>query len=373
MATKPIKILSLPVDRGGCGWYRVRQPFEMIQRYSDSDTHVIDKEADDPIEILKALILADILVLRQGAEIGLTHLINAANEYAQETKQEPFHAKTVLDIDDNIELISPYSEHYKEYGTKEYFDKGTKQWVWKDGKSGFDLVHNRRRIMDLMLGLRKVDMISVTTEKLAEYARQYNKNVAVLPNAVNLNVWDKDPFQENKQLRVGWSGGISHYEDWYTLKEPLNKLMRKYKFKLILAGSAFTGLIDKDLHHLVEVLPWVSFEAHSYRMRLLRLDIGIVPLADLPFNHYKSSIKLHELSAMGVPGVVANVEPYKNSGINAALYYNGKESFYNCMEQLILKPENRIRLGLAAQNEVEEKYSAEKHVQTYLNAYRSLL
>lgn len=369
---KPLKILSLPVDRGGCGWYRVRQPFEMISKYTDSDTHVIDKESDDPIEILQALCASDILVVRQGAEVGVDMLRDAANEYAKEANIKPFHAKTVIDIDDNVEIISPYSEHYKEYGTREYYDEPSKQWIWKDGEQGFDVVHNRKRIMDLMLGMRKVDMITVTTEKLAEYARQFNKNVAVLPNAINTDVWWKPNFKDNEQLRVGWSGGISHYEDWFTLKEPLNKLLRKYQFKLVLAGSAFTGLIDKDLHHLVEVLPWVSFEAHSYRMMLLNLDLGIIPLADLPFNHYKSSIKLHELSAMGVPAVVANIEPYNKSGINAALYYDNSEGFYDCVEQLILKPELRKKLGMSAMEELE-LYTAKVVTKQYLEAYRSIL
>jgi len=373
MAAKPIKILSLPVDRGGCGWMRVRQPFEMIQEYSDSDTHVIDKEADDPVAILQALCASDILVIRQGAEVGLQMLKDAANEYAKEAKIEPFHAKTVLDIDDNIELISPYSQHYKEYGTKEYYDNGTKQWLWKNGKEGFDEVLNRKRIMDLMLGMRKVDMISVTTGKLAEYARQFNKRVAILPNAINTNVWWKPNFKENEQLRVGWSGGISHYEDWFSLKEPLNKLIRKYKFKLILAGSAFTGLIDKDLLDFVEVHPWVSFEAYSYHTMLLNLDAAIIPLADLPFNHYKSSIKLYEFSAMGVPSVVANILPYSKSGINAALYYDSPEQFYTNMEQLILKADLRRKLGLSAQDEVKEKWNAQTHVKTFLDAYRGIL
>lgn len=373
MKNKPLKILCSGADKGGCGWYRIRQPFNMIKQYSDSDTHVIDKDSDDMVEVTAALCETDILVVRQGAEIGIEALKSLANDFAHETKmKQGFHAKVVIDIDDNVEIISPYSQHYKEYGLKEFYDEDRKQAIWKDGEDGFDVVHNRDRILSFMLGLRKADLITVTTEKLAEYARQYNKNVAILPNAINTDVWWKPNFKDNEQLRVGWSGGISHYEDWYTLKEPLNKLMRKYQFKLVLAGSAFTGLIDKDLHHLVEVLPWVSFEAHSYRMMLLNLDLGIIPLADLPFNHYKSSIKLHELSAMGVPAVVANVEPYSKSGINAALYYDNAEGFYDCVEQMLLKPDLRKKLGMSAMEEIEP-YTAKVVTKQYLEAYRSIL
>lgn len=373
MDTKPLKILSAPVDRGGCGWLRVRQPFEMIKKYTDSDAHVID-DKDDPVEICEALIQADILLIRQGAEVGVDRLKQLGNDYAKEVgAKQGFHAKIVIDIDDNIEVISPYSQHYKEYGLAEFYDKNSKQHIWRHGQDGFDVINNRRRIMDLMLGMRKADLITVTTEKLADYAKRFNHSVKVMPNAINTDVWWQPSFTPNETLRVGWSGGISHYEDWYTLKEPLNKLMRKYQFKLILAGSGFTGLIDKDLQHLVEVWPWVPFEAHSYRMMLMNLDVAIIPLADIPFNNYKSAIKLYEFASMGVPSVVANVDPYKSSGINAALYYNDEAEFVECLENLLQKDESRKRLGVGAKEEVLDSWTGKQHAETMLRNFRSIL
>src|SRR5581483_10816407 len=112
-----MKIISLPVDRGGCGWYRVRQPFEMIKLHTEHDAHVIDKDNDDPLQVAEALSVADIIVIRQGGEQGLPLLRQTVKNYGKETGRNiDIHAKIVLDIDDNIELISPYSEHYKEYG-----------------------------------------------------------------------------------------------------------------------------------------------------------------------------------------------------------------------------------------------------------------
>lgn len=369
MATKSLKILSLPVDRGGCGWYRIRQPFNAITEYTSSDAHVIDKESDDPIEILKALCLSDILVVRQGAEVGVDMLRDAANEYAKEAKLEPFHAKIVIDIDDNIELISPYSPHFEQYATKLPTDPKLREIA----EQTMDLPSNRSRILNLMLGMRKADLITVTTEKLAEYARQINPNVAVLPNVINNKTWWKPEFKDNQQLRVGWSGGNSHYEDWYTLKDPINKLLRKYKFKLVLAGTAFADLIDKDLQQYVEILPWVPFEAHSYRMMLSHLDAAIIPLADLPFNHYKSPIKLYEFSAMGIPSVVADIQPYNKSNINAALYYKTPEEFYTNLEQLLLKDDLRKRLGMSAKREVDDVYTTERQAKKYIDAYRAIM
>ncbi|MBU6430529.1 MAG: glycosyltransferase, partial [Cyanobacteria bacterium REEB65] len=48
---------------------------------------------------------------------------------------------------------------------------------------------------------------------------------------------------------------------------------------------------------------WVSYQA--YPEKLAELGVGIVPLADSPFNQSKSSLKLIEMSACGVPTVAS--------------------------------------------------------------------
>lgn len=375
-AKKSLKILSLPVDKGGCGWYRIRQPFEMIKAYTDHDAHVIDKDSDDMIAIAEALSLADVIVIRQGGEAGLPLLRESVRNYGDQIgEKREIKAKIVLDIDDNIELISPYSEHYKEYGIKEFFDKGINKWVWRDGEQGFDLVQNKARIESLKNAMRRVDLVTVTTDHLAEYARKYNKNVAVLPNCIDALKWWKLNTAPNKQLRVGWSGGISHYEDWYSIKEPLNKLLRKYRFKLISVGAHFSGIIDEDLRDLVEVWPWVPFDAHSFRMMCMELDIAIIPLANLPFNNYKSSIKFQEMSAMGVPSLVSNITPYKEEvtpEINGLVYDNPRQ-FEKGLEDLLKSEKLRQDIGQWAQAAQRENYDAKKNVNMWIDAYKNLL
>lgn len=355
----------MPVDAGGCGWYRIRQPMQMIKSHTEHDTHVVDMKDDDMNEVSRALLNTQIIVVRQGGEEGIRQL-KQIPEYK--------HLKYVLDIDDNIEAISPYSEHYKEYGVQEFQDPDTGLWVWKNGEQGFDLEHNRARVASFLKGLSEFDLVTVTTDELADYARQYNKNVAVTPNVVNLDAWWKLPFKPNEQLRVGWAGGVSHYEDWYTIKAPLNQLMRRYKFKLVSVGAHFPGIVDEDNRHLVEVLPWVPFEAHSYRMMCLNLDIFLIPLADLPFNRYKSSIKWYEASAMGVPAVVSNILPYsKDIADDRALGYKTPLEFYQALELLLLAPQRREQLAANARAWVEANRSAKASTNWWIDAYQSLL
>lgn len=356
----------MPVDRGGCGFLRVRQPLNLLHKNTQHDTHIIDTKTDDMIEVSKAMAMADIAIVRQGGEAGMD-LIKEKPEFS--------HLKWVLDIDDNIELISPYSEHYKEYGTQEFYDNYFEKWVWKDGENDFNLLENRNRVASLMVGLKTADMITTTTEKLAYYARKFNDNVVVLPNAVDVSQWRKLDTKPNDPLRIGWSGGISHYEDWYSIKGPLNALLNKYRFKLVVVGSNFEGIVDEGLRHLVETEPWVSFDAHPWHMSVMNLDIGIIPLADLPFNNFKSSIKFYEMAALGIPCVVSDILPYKKDIIpdQNALPFDSANDFYNALEKLILDAKLRKKIGEYAKTWVTEKHNAKKLVHVWENAYASLV
>jgi len=363
-----IKVLSLPVDMGGCGWYRVRQPLSLIKKYTKHDVHIIDKNEDVMEDVVRAFVMSDIILMRPGAEDGLAQILKIPG-------LENLTAKIVMDIDDNVEIISPYSAHYREYGVEEFYDKNAKEWLWKDGKLGWDREENRKRMEHHLKGLNAVDLVTVTTPKLAEYALQYNRNVTILPNCINFENWKVLPLKPNKQLRVGWAGGSSHYEDLYTIKEPLNQLLREFKFKMYFIGVHFPGLIDDDNKHLVEAFGWVPFEAHPYRMATFRLDAAIIPLADLPFNYYKSAIKWYEMAALEIPSVVSNITPYKeeiNPGVTA-LAYNTPKQFYKALKTLLTKPQVRKNVGKAALKWVKTNRDAEKCAKLWTKAYGQII
>lgn len=351
-----MNILSLPVDKSACGQYRIRKPLSAIKEYTSSDVHILDMQKDDMQEIIKVLPNVDVIFIRPGAEEGMRRIKNMP------ALQGILKAKWVMDIDDNTDYISPYSQFYKEYGQSEYTDPDTGLKLWQDGVNGFSLADNAIRLANLEYGLREVDMVTVTTEKLAEFARKYNDNVYINDNSVDLRHWWVLNSKINKPLRVVWQGSPSHYEDWYAIKDPLNKLMDEYDFKLILLGSGHKSLFKDEHKDRVEIHPWIHFDAHSYRMMSLQGDIGIIPLADLPFNHYKSSIKWYENAAMGLPSIVSNVTPYKEEiqdGKTAMAYSNNQE-FYDKMKQLLDNKGLRKNIANNARQWVEKNKTQKK-------------
>jgi glycosyltransferase involved in cell wall biosynthesis len=358
-----MRILSLPVDSGGCGHYRIRQPFSMVKAYTDSDAYVIS-DKDDMVAVSKAIGMADVLMCRPGSEEGLRQILEVY-------RKQGIDIRWGMDIDDNTEAISPYSYHYKEYGQEEFYDNNLKKWLWKHGESEFDLNRNRKRMADLIWGLRNAHFVTVTTKRLAKYVKKYNKNVKVLPNCLNLDNWWKLPFKKNEKPRIGWAGGVSHYEDIYTIREPLNKIMREFDATFVSIGSAYGGLFDEDNKHRLEIHPWVPFKGHSFHMMCMNLDFAIIPLANLPFNHYKSSVKWYEMSAMGIPSIVSNVPPYSDEVEHGktGFLYSDEQQAYEYMKMLILEPEKGEVIANNARKWVEDNRDAQKCAKMWVEAY----
>lgn len=351
----PLKIISLPVGLDACSGYRIRKPLEGLQKYTDHDTYIIDLQRDNMTDLMKVMPSVDVIFMRPGSEQGLMKI----QSLFKDKIGHDLKAKLVLDIDDNVDIISPYSQFYSNYGLKEY--KHGDQYVWKDGEKGFSIQANLAKMSYLKWGMKNADLIVVTTDKLAEHALEYNQNVYVNDNTIDFNHWYRLNNKVNSPLRVVWQGSPSHYEDWYAIKEPLNRLMDEFDFEMIMLGSQYNGIFDEKHRSRVRALPWVSFDAHSYRMMTLQADIGIIPLADLPFNHYKSSIKFYENAAMGLPSVVSNILPYSQSIKNGktAIGYNTSEEFYEGMKKLITNKGLRANIANAAYNWVKENKSLE--------------
>jgi len=347
-----MNILSAEADQSACGWYRIRKPFLGLEKYCGDTTHVYDNAKDNVNDLVKSLPHFDYIFMRPGAELFMFRIKNIP-ELAS------IKAKWVMDIDDNVNEISPYSQFYSSYGIKEVEYDGKP--LWKDGVAGFNLRENKMRLDSLKMGLKAADMVITTTEKLAEHAKEFNNNVIINDNSIDTTHWWRLNNQENHPLRVVWQGSPSHYADWYAIKEPLQKLMDEFDFELVMLGSQYKGIFKPEHLDRVRALPWVPFEAHSYRMMSLQSDIGIIPLADEPFNYYKSSIKWYENAAMGVPSVVSDVMPYSESITNEenALSYKTPGEFYKQMKRLLTDVKLRKDIADRAYNWVTSNKTLE--------------
>ena len=97
--------------------------------------------------------------------------------------------------------------------------------------------------------LKRADFITTTTPIFAEEIRKYNKNVIVLPNAIDPSEKQFTPKKEetDKDLRFGWLGGSSHFHDLKLMSTGVSQFLNTYKDRtqFVLCGFDTRGNITE--------------------------------------------------------------------------------------------------------------------------------
>lgn len=166
------------------------------------------------------------------------------------------------------------------------------------------------------------DAMWVSTPFLADGYRRYNDNIRVLRNPIDLERWDAlyaDRHHGGRRPTVGWVGSTRWRSgDLETLKGVLAPLVRKHGLRVIHSGSvnidgdheegAAAEALGMDAD---DVDVYAAMSIRAYPSLFARIDVGLVPLADRPFNEAKSALKGMEYSAARVPFVAGGSSEYR--------------------------------------------------------------
>jgi glycosyltransferase involved in cell wall biosynthesis len=146
----------------------------------------------------------------------------------------------------------------------------------------------------------------------------------------------------------------------------LNELQNHHEFEFIVICNNDPGF--GDLRHYTYV-PWNS---RTEVDDLLKLNIGIMPQFDGPFDRGKAGLKAMQYSALGVVPVVSptgggeEVVRHQETGV---VVRNNSEGWYTALDALLKQPESWPRLGESARQFVLERFSMTANVQKYLSLF----
>lgn len=389
--TKKIKMLVIPSDTSGCGYYRSLKPHtKLAEMYPDDFDIDIKYEVNwgDVDEMLQY----DIIHIHKGLFNDMEVFRGTLNKCRENG------VVIVMDLDDywDLGLYHPTSKDVKRFG----IDK-----LIKDN-------------------IKIVDYLTTTTDIFKKEIEKINPNVKVFVNAI-------DPEEEqfipknnpSERIRFGFVMGSSHLHDIEMLNGIANKLPKDIldKIQFVLCGFDLRGnVVYRDQQGVERSRPlmpqesvWYEYEkiltndykivSPEYKEWLCRyipnakytfenkepykrrwtkgimsycthyndIDVLLAPLDDNKFNSFKSELKLIEAGMMNKAAVVSNFGPYQIGTTNYFEKGGNINPEGNCIlidkikahkdwaktiEKLVRNPEHIETLRTNLHNSVKDKY-----------------
>jgi glycosyltransferase involved in cell wall biosynthesis len=323
-----IRVLCLPSDRSGVGKFRSVDPHIKLQNLYSEDFHVdIDYEPKiNDINYWKKYQIVHFHrsfgqieqcpnIINSLKSLGIV-MIADIDDYWLPTKEHPIH-----------QLIIENKLHQK-------------------------IVDN----------LKAASYVTTTTELFANEIRKFNKNVIVLPNAIDPSEPQfTQPTPPSDKIRVGWLGGSSHLHDLKLLDGMVSKLNPvQDKLQYYVCGFDIRGSVteinketgeQKQRSIKPEETVWVRYEeiftnnykiispeyktfldkfqegdypaiqnenyvrvwtrpVDQYARNYSNFDISLAPIKNHIFNRMKSQLKVIEAGFYKKALIASNVGPY---------------------------------------------------------------
>ena len=243
---------------------------------------------------------------------------------------------------------------------------------WRPGSHhpAHSLIVSNKLDVKLRDNLKYADYVMTTTELFANEIRKFNKNVVVVPNAIDPNERQFIPKPEKSdRVRIGWLGGSSHQYDLELLRGLVNKVKTAGlidKVQFVLCGFDTRGVVKQqgpdgkvtERPIKPEETVWVKYEeiftdnysivspeykehlqkfvkkdynslenepyrrvwtkpVTSYATNYNLFDVSLAPIEENNFNYVKSQLKLIEAGFHKKAVICQNFGPYTIDTVNA--------------------------------------------------------
>lgn len=351
------------ISSGNEGCYNVRCLLPLVANGWDGDRTSLSQIAKTPENKTRAAQDAQIVVFHRPEtpqKIELARLLKKQGK------------KIVFDNDDTYKDATAVK-------LNDYMDK-------ERTKRGLE---NVNRMIDSFA--IEADLVTCTTEWLADEYRKLNPNVAVLPNCVDPDYFDEPLRNETDVVRIGVTGSVGsttdldvvapiirHYENDSRVKIvffslPPNRKENPIVEKLFQDEYKFLDSVNVEWHATVNA------DAYFDKINSLKLDMMIIPRADGYFNRAKSNLKFLEASMFEIPCIVQGfadgkspyqVNPDDRHYLKMVIH---NEDWILEIEKMISDKEGRRALGRKAKEYVSHEYSIEKNAHLWEEAYEKIL
>jgi glycosyltransferase involved in cell wall biosynthesis len=248
-------------------------------------------------------------------------------------------------------LLSPFDTALlRRFAKKLIFDFDDAIYYRHDAR---DVLESKSRYLKFKYFIKHVDLVVAGNRILADYAKLFNKNVFVIPSAVETaDIPIKDYEAVNNDIIIGWVGGKGNLHHLKMLSPIFQKLSLDYRIQVNILCNASIEIPSVK----IKCIPW-RLETQAQEIALF--DIGVMPLPNNKWTQGKCGYKALQYMAAAVPPVVSDV------GSNRDILEHTKEGFlvpsidgfYDAIKALIDDKDKRKEMGLNARKKIEKFFS----------------
>jgi len=342
-----IKVLIVMTDATSVGHFRCGWPGSYLRRHFSDEIEVTVRQIEEIVVwAVKELSYFDIIHYNR-----MFGLIESTTEL--HTLLRGAGIKMVMDIDDHWDIPD-------EFPAKEY------------------MLETLGGSTDAIVNIFKnVDVITTTTELFRKELLKHNENVAVLPNAIDMDhkMWEGEA-EPSDLVRIAWLGSNQRHHDLLRMQDSIKKLYEdpelKGKFRFVQAGGEEADNIIFNGPEFVWLRQARPFEYGAYYKHV---DICLAPLKENLYSSCKSEIKMVE-AGMNKKAFIG-----QDFGIYHERIQHGETGFlvkddadwYTYIKQLILDKDLRLKLGQNLHEYVNPRFSIKEVSKQRIEFYKKLM
>jgi glycosyltransferase involved in cell wall biosynthesis len=314
-----MKILLLPADTAGCGYYRMLWAGLHLQTLGhDIDIWWPTKGRGIEIKLEDEEIIdcsvpgdADVLVMQRVSHRWHSQVIKLLRAKG---------IAIVVDMDDDLNQIHRLNSAYLNY-----HPRSNTPYSWKNAAQA----------------CKDATLVTLSTKTLVNVYARHGRGV-VIDNYVPASYLETP---EQHEEIFGWAGTTqSHPADLQVTGSAVRELVDEgYKFEVIGPPSTVQQALRlKEAPAVTGIVP-----LEDWPQALSRLKVSMAPLELSPFNSSKSRLKAIEASACGVPWVASPRTEYRRlfAESGAGILADTPKAWYKAIKQLMDDDAMRKDLG----------------------------
>jgi glycosyltransferase involved in cell wall biosynthesis len=216
-------------------------------------------------------------------------------------------------------------------------------WDNDDDLSDPNRMRSEQTHAQLLEVLRLAHLVTTTSPVLAEQYRSWGAaEVQVVENYLpDYYAAERAPRAREAGVVVGWTAAGEHADDLKVLgiRATLERLLEAHPEVRVASAGLRLGL-PPERYTYTEVVQYQDLARY-----VGGFDVGIAPIADIPFNRAKSNVKVKEYAAMGVPWLASPIGPYAGLGEKQGGRLVPDDRWYEELERLVTDARARRKLA----------------------------